>query len=287
MIDKKYPILVVDDEKEVTMSLKSFFQTLGHEMYTAFDGEEADKVIEQARPELVILDIRMPKMDGKELLKRIRSNYSEMKVIVITAYPQEKEEVEAIGVDGFFVKPVDLPGLIDRITYVLETKKDTRIYPAEEEKEKPLEKTPKAKVLFIEPNASIYGFTCGLFESKEFNPGEYEVKVVYSVKDAIGLFKDNSIYTFSPDIVVIYDFNIEMDVIENFADYMMSTSFKPKRVILHGIFPRGDYEIAQLKKRGITYCNQNVMTDEEFRKMNKRLIDFVAEECIKHKLVKK
>lgn len=286
MNNGKYPILVVDDEKEVTMSLKSLFQALGHEMYTALDGNEANKVIDEVRPELVILDLRMPKVDGKSVLKRIRSTYQDMKVIVITAYPQEKEEVDKLGVDGFFVKPVDLPALIDRIKYVLETKKNTRVHPAKEEKPKQLKKTPKAKILFIEPNASIHGFTCGLFDSQEFNPGEYETKIVYSLKDAMGLFTDNSIYVFSPDLVVIYDFNIEMDIIENFADYMMSTSFKPKQVILHGIFPRSDYEVTQLKKKGITYCNQNVMTDEEFRKMNKKLIDFVADECIKHKLVK-
>lgn len=157
--NKRHVILVVDDEKKVTMSLKSFFETLGHEMYTAMDGEEANKVIETIRPELIILDIRMPKVDGKEILKRVRSVYSKTKVIIITAYEEEKEEVEELGIDGFFIKPVDLPALIDRIKYVLATEKDTRVYPTKVvKKEVVIEKIPKAKILFIEPNINVYGF---------------------------------------------------------------------------------------------------------------------------------
>lgn len=284
--NKKYPILVVDDEREVTMSLKSLFETLGHEMFTALDGETANKLIREARPQLIILDIRMPKVDGKKILKRIRNIYSNMKVIVITAYPEEKEEVEKLGIDGFFIKPVDLPALIDRIKYVLETKEDTRVYPTKVIKEEKIKKVPKAKILFIEPNINIYGFTCGLFGSKEFNPGEYEIKVVYSLKEALDLFHPRSLYAFSPDIVVIYDFNTDIENIDELADYIMSTSHKPKEVIMHGIFPRNDYEIIKLKEKSITYCNQNILTDEGFREMNKKLIDFVAKECLKHKLVK-
>ena len=287
MHNKRHVILVVDDEKKVTMSLKSFFETLGHEMYTALDGEEANKVIETIRPELIILDIRMPKVDGKEILKRVRSVYSKTKVIIITAYEEEKGEVEELGIDGFFIKPVDLPALIDRIKYVLETKKDTRVYPTKAvKKEVAIEKIPKAKILFIEPNINVYGFTSGLFDSKDFNPGDYEIKVVYSLKEAFDLFGPKSLYGFSPDIVIMYDFNTELTEIDKLADYIMSLSFKPKEVIMHGIFPRSDYEIMQLEKKGITYCNQNIMTDEELRNMNKKLIDFVGKECVRLGLVK-
>jgi len=285
--NKRHVILVVDDEKKVTMSLKSFFETLGHEMYTALDGEEANKVIETIRPELIILDIRMPKVDGKEILKRVRSAHSKTKVIIITAYEEEKEKVEELGIDGFFIKPVDLPALIDRIKYVLATEKDTRIYPTKiVEKKAAIEKIPKAKILFIEPNINVYGFTCGLFDSHEFNPGEYEIKVIYSLKEAFELFGPKSIYTFSPDVVIMYDFNIELTDIDKLADYIMNLSFKPKEVIMHGVFPRTDFEIAQLERKGITYCNQNIMTDEELRTMNKKLIDFVGKECVRLGLVK-
>jgi len=286
MNHQKHVILVVDDEKEVTMSLKSFFSTLGHEMYTALDGQEANRVIDEIKPELVILDIRMPKVNGKEILKKIRSTYSNTKVIVITAYEQEKKEVEKIGVDGFFMKPVDLPALIERIKFVLATKKDTIVQPSKEAKKKPSKKIPKAKILFIEPNINVYGFTCGLFESKDFNIGEYEIKVAYSLNEAMELFSPNSLYEFIPDIVVLYDFSTQLEDIDKFADYMMQTSFKPKEIIMHGILPRTDFEIVQLKKKGIKYCNQNVLTDEGLRSMNKKLIDFVSNECLALGLVK-
>lgn len=286
MNNKKYPILVVDDEREVTMSLKSFFETLGHEMYTALDGEAADKIINEVMPQLVILDIRIPKIDGKQILRRIKSMHRGIKVIVITAYPQEKEEVEEIGIDGFFTKPVNLPKLIERIKYVLETEKDTRFYPTKIIKEEVIKEIPKAKILFIEPNINIYGYTCGMFNSEEFNSGEYETKVAYSLKEAMDLFQPNSIYAFSPDIVIIYDINQEFEELDKIADYIMHISFRPKEIIVHGIFPRNEHEIAILERKGITYCDQNVFTDEDFRKMNRKLIDFVAKECTKLRLVK-
>ena len=287
MNDKKYPILVVDDEKNVTMSLESFFKTLGHEMYTALDGETATKIITDKRPELVILDIRMPNIDGKEILRRIRKKYSDMKVIVITAYEEEAKEVEQIGVDGFFIKPVDMQGLIDRIKYVLETKEDTRAYPTKKIKEPVLKEIPKAKVLFIEPDLNIYGYTCGMFESKQFNPGEFEVRVAYDLKEAMAMFGDNSIYGFHPDIVVIYDIHRELTELDKIADYMLNISFRPKEIIVHGIFPRNDHDIEKLKKKGVIYCDQNVLTDEDFRKMNQKLISCVSRECVKLGLVKK
>jgi len=286
--DKKYPILVVDDEKEITLSLEAFFKTRGHEMYTALDGEKALKIIDQARPELVILDIRMPKVDGKELLKRIRKNYQETKVIIITGFEEEAAEVEKLGIDGFFTKPVDMPGLIERIKYVLTTKEDTRVYPTKKPKEKPVKEVAKAnKILFIEPDANVYSYTAGLFQSKDFNPGEFEVQVAYSLEEAMDLMGEKSVYGFQPDIVVMYDIHREFTQLEKIADYILHISFKPKKIIVHGIFPRKEHQIALLRQKGVIYCDQNVITDEVFRKINKRLIGLITDECIKLKLVKK
>lgn len=285
--NKKYPILVVDDERKITMSLEAFFKTQGHEMYTALDGKSANKIIDEARPELVILDIRMPGIDGKEILRNIRRSYSDIKVIVITAYEEEAKEVEEIGVDGFFIKPVVMADLIERITYVLETDKETRVYPTKKVKEEVIKKIPKAKILFVEPNINVYSYTCGMFSSKEFNKGEFEVEVAYSTQEVMAMFGDNSVYGFSPDIIVMYDINKEFDELDKFADYLLHISFRPKEIIVHGIFPRNETEIARLERKGVVYCDQNVLTDEHFRQMNQKLIDTVAKECVKLGLIKK
>lgn len=285
--NKKYPILVVDDQKDVTMSLESFFKTRGHEMYTALNGEKAIKIIDKIRPELIILDIRMPKVDGKQILRKVRKNYTDIKVIIITAYEEEAKEVEEIGIDGFFTKPVNMPGLIERINYVLETTGDTRVYPTKKVKKEKIKEIPKAKILFLEPDINVYSYTCGLFSSKDFNPGDYEIRVAYSLKEIMEMFGEKSVYGFSPDIVIIYDIHRDITELDKIADYLLNISSKPKKIIVHGIFPRNELEIARLKQKGVIYCDQNILTDDHLRKMNQKLIDCVSTECVELGLVKK
>ena len=74
---------------------------------------------------------------------------------------------------------------------------------------------------------------------------------------------------------------------EELAGLMMSSSHKPKAVILHGLIPKTEFELKDLEKTGIKFCNQNTMDDEGFRLSNKKLVDFVADECRKYGLVKK
>lgn len=276
-------ILVVDDEKEVTMSLKGFFAALGHEMLTSFDGKDAMQIIDAISLDLVLLDIKMPGIDGIEILKHIRKVRPRTKVIVITAYDKEvKEEVEKIGIDGFFSKPIDLSKLLDRIRYLLATpSKNTRAYPTQEKKEVPTGEIPKAKLLFIEPNPVVYGFTCGCFAAKDVIEGDYETKVVYGDSDGL-----NHLYDYQPDVVIMYDSVYNMEDTKELAGLMMASSHKPKAVILHGLIPKMEYELKELEKMGILYCNQNTMDDEGFRLCNKKLADFVAKQCMKHGLVK-
>jgi len=282
-MDKKGVILVVDDEKEVTMSLQGFFTALGHDMLTALNGDDALKIIDSIGLDLVLLDMRMPGVDGMQVLKHLKKTKPKTKVIVITAYDKEvKEEVEKIGIDGFFAKPIDLSRLLDRIHYVIETSKDTRAYPTKEKPEVISKKTPKAKLLFLEPSPLVYGFTCGFFAGKNLVEGEYETKVVYGDKEGLNL-----LYDYHPDMIIMYDSLYNMEDTKQLAGLMMGSSHKPKTVILHGLFPKTEFELMELKKMGIQYCNQNALDDEGFRVSNKKLADFVAKECVRHGLVQK
>ena len=281
--NEKGVILVVDDEKEVTMSLKGFFTALGYGMLTALDGNEALNIIESVRSlDLILLDVRMPGVDGIQILKHLQKINSKTKVIIITAYDREvKAEVEKIGIDGFFAKPIDLSRLIDRIRYVMENPQDTRVYPTKEKTEPELKQVPKAKILFIEPNPIVFGFMCGFFASKGIVEGEYETKVIYG--DAEGL---DPLYKYQPDIVIMYDSVYNMKDTVQLAGLMMKSSHKPKMVILHGLFPKTEFELRELEKEGIKFCNQNAMDDEGLRISNQKLVDFVARECVKFGLVK-
>ena len=282
---EKGVILVVDDEKEVTMSLKGFFTALGYDMLTALDGTEALNIINSIKsPDLILLDVRMPGVDGIQILKHLRNSNSKAKVIIMTAHDKEvMQEVEKIGIDGFFAKPIDLSKLIDRIRYVIDDpRRDTRAYPSKEKEDITSEKTPKARLLFIEPSPIVYGFTCGFFAASGIVEGEYETKVVYGYKNGL-----NYLYDYQPDIVIMYDSLFSMDDTKELAGLMMKSSHRPKAVILHGLIPKTEFEIRDLDKMNIKFCNQNSMDDKAFRLSNKKLADFVAGECVSHGLVKK
>jgi len=282
--NEKGVILVVDDEKEVTMSLEGFFTAIGYDMLTALDGKEALNIIDSIKNlDLILLDVRMPGVDGIQILKHLRKTKATTKVIIITAYDKEvKAEVEKLGIDGFFAKPIDLSKLIDRIRYVIEDSKDTRVYPTKEKPEPALKQIPKAKILFIEPNPVVYAFTCGFFESKGITEGEYETKVIFG-----GVEGMDPLYDYQPDIVIMYDSLYSMKDTDALAGLMARSSHKPKTVILHGLFPKSEFELFELEREGIKFCNQNAMDSEGVRILNQKLADFVAKECINHGLVKK
>jgi len=264
-------ILVVDDDKKVTEGVGVFLKSLGHDMLLALDGEQAMNIINKEKPALVLLDIQLPKINGIEILTTLRQKYRDIKVFVITAYSKDlKWRCDEIGYDKFFAKPIELDPLLEAIKEIVLKKKI--------EEEKPLKGIPKAKILFVEPNIMAYALTCALFKSKEFCKGEYEIKEIENYAEIL-----DTLYDYQPDIVVIYDTFLE---IENWSSVISRSSHKPKLIIMHGIVPRTDLEIIQLEKQGIIYCNQYVMTDEEFRKANMKLIDLVGQECLKNNLVK-
>ena len=103
-------ILVVDDEEDIQTILSDRLQMYGYEVLTAADGMEALEKVEEASPDLVLLDIELPKLGGMEVLGRIKSEYPEMVVIMITAHMTVKRAVEAMkqGAYDFIEKPFNL-----------------------------------------------------------------------------------------------------------------------------------------------------------------------------------
>ena len=108
-------ILVVDDEQEVCDMLKKFLTKKEHTVYTALDGEEALSIVKEERPHIVLLDIRMPKMNGIECLKCIKEIDKEVGVIMITAVKAEEIGKEAMKLRAFdyITKPLSLKYLED------------------------------------------------------------------------------------------------------------------------------------------------------------------------------
>ena len=116
MADFSKRILVVDDDQGI---LDSFEVLLGdrYDLVKAENGYEALRVLETAPPRLMFLDIKMPGLDGIDVLRRLQENQKKVDVVIITATDQEKTEDEAksLGVIDYLKKPLDIFEL-DRIT---------------------------------------------------------------------------------------------------------------------------------------------------------------------------
>lgn len=109
-------ILVVDDERPIAEIIKYNLQKEGFEVQTAYDGDEAIKMVHKMNPELVILDIMLPKKNGFEVLKEIRIQYV-MPVIMLTAKEEENDKITGLelGADDYITKPFSNKELIARV----------------------------------------------------------------------------------------------------------------------------------------------------------------------------
>lgn len=111
MEDRVSKILIVDDEKTIRDFLSVFLKKEGYTIVdTASTGEEALRKIKQDPPKLVLLDIKLPEMDGVDVLKAIKNIDNKIGVVMITAFPDIKiaEEAMKIGAFDYIVKPFDL-----------------------------------------------------------------------------------------------------------------------------------------------------------------------------------
>ena len=103
-------MVIVDDEPEVLEELAEVFSEYGYEIDIAHGGEEALRKVKERRPHLMLLDIRMPGMDGIEVLRRVRETDPSMGIIMVTAVMEEAlaQEAMKLGAFDYITKPIDL-----------------------------------------------------------------------------------------------------------------------------------------------------------------------------------
>ncbi|HIV87530.1 MAG TPA: response regulator transcription factor [Candidatus Pygmaiobacter gallistercoris] len=116
----KTRILIVDDDKNICELLRLYLEKEGYETSLAYDGEEALEKFTSDKPNLVLLDVMMPKMDGWEVCRRIRAT-SQAPVIMLTAKGETFDKVLGLelGADDYIVKPFDTKEVVARIKAVL------------------------------------------------------------------------------------------------------------------------------------------------------------------------
>ena len=115
----RWRILVVDDNRDAARSVATFFELVGHEVSTAADGVQALAVAADFRPDVVVLDIGLPQLDGYQVAQRLRVQAAtrDCLLIALTGYGQadDRERAERAGFDHHFVKPADPADLLARI----------------------------------------------------------------------------------------------------------------------------------------------------------------------------
>jgi two-component system KDP operon response regulator KdpE len=113
-------ILVVDDDARFVRVLRVNLETRGYKVSVAFDGPSALAMADAWAPDLVILDLRMPGMDGYEVCQRIRA-YSSVPIIMLTGLAQESDKVKGLdaGADDYLIKPFNVEELLARVRAAL------------------------------------------------------------------------------------------------------------------------------------------------------------------------
>jgi len=128
-MNQKKKILIVDDERDIVKALMIRLQGAGYEVITAFDGAQAIFVTHKEKPDLVILDIRIPAGDGFSVAEKLKHSPSTLSipVIFLTGGPERdsEEKAMALGARFYIKKPYDPEELLDAIKRALEKNSDT------------------------------------------------------------------------------------------------------------------------------------------------------------------
>lgn len=114
---QKIKVLIVDDEYAFCRSLKIFLEKIGFQALIATNGEQALDVVKEENPAIITLDMRMPGLNGYDLLQKVKRMYPELYIIVITAIdvPNMEEMLEHSGAHALLHKPIDLQKFSDTL----------------------------------------------------------------------------------------------------------------------------------------------------------------------------
>ena len=119
-------LLTIDDEQGICHFIKTFFEDRGYTIFSATSGKEGLEIVQREKPQIVFLDIKMPGMDGFEVLTKIKRFDKKIKVVMLTIIENEKEKAKYLGADDYIVKPFSLDRLeeivVKNIPYIFEEK---------------------------------------------------------------------------------------------------------------------------------------------------------------------
>jgi DNA-binding NtrC family response regulator len=111
---KEFKVLMVDDEEDFVTTLAERMKMRDLDSDVALNGEQALQFVEGQIPDVMVLDLKMPGIDGMEVLRRVRKAYPQVQVVILTGHGSEQDEAEAkrLGAFAYLQKPVDIEKLI-------------------------------------------------------------------------------------------------------------------------------------------------------------------------------
>jgi DNA-binding response OmpR family regulator len=173
MTTKKETVVVADDDPRLLRLVQFNLQQAGYRVVSASDGNRALRLAESENPDLLLLDVRMPIMDGLEVCRRVR-NFSTIPIIMVTAKDAEEDKVAGLdaGADDYLTKPFGAPELMARVRAVL---RRTKLYSGDTTE--PVFESGDLKVDFAQQLASRDGRPINL------TPTEYRI-VAYLARHA-------------------------------------------------------------------------------------------------------
>ncbi|HZC82323.1 MAG TPA: response regulator [Nitrospiraceae bacterium] len=148
-------ILIVDDERVLCDLLKMVLESHGHKVFTAYNGREGLDLFAQHRPQFTLLDLRMPEMDGLEVLRQIRTSDPQAVVMILTAWGSDALEQQArqLGVTDFLSKTLALDTIIASMERFLPL--TTQVVEKPKEKRAPSEVLETGRILLIGSNIDV------------------------------------------------------------------------------------------------------------------------------------
>jgi DNA-binding NtrC family response regulator len=127
-LDQKYKILLVDDDETIRTTMIAILEDEGYDVDSAPNGKEAIKKTQEQTYNLALLDIRLPDMEGVELLGRMKDSIPRMRKIMVTGFPSLQNAVEAVNksADAYLIKPVDVDKLLATVKEQLQKQEEDK-----------------------------------------------------------------------------------------------------------------------------------------------------------------
>ncbi len=242
MPNKRIKILIVDDEPDIVNALTHFILQKGYGALGALNGKEALRVLDKEKIDLILLDMKLPDIEGANIARIIKDTYPHTKILIITGHPEEAQGLAETSLfKSLMVKPIGIQGLYNKILEIL--REDISITSSLPQKQeiKARVLVMKAKLLFFEPSHTIYNLLYAHFKGCVRRGENYEVELACDATEM-----KEKLDTFNPEILIFntaYLGSIDKRDIEEFS----CPPHKTKEIIIYTIPPSGTLETKELK----------------------------------------